>query len=88
MFKIMTEKLAVDHNIWFENPSRDGDLTIQAASRTPTGDIWVPARLNQPASQQKIVMIETRPNGPTGLMRITSQDSTGNINFKILKIKS
>jgi hypothetical protein len=27
----MTEKLAVDHNIWFENASRDGDMTIQAA---------------------------------------------------------
>jgi hypothetical protein len=50
MFKIMTEKLAVDHNIWFENASKDGDMTIQVASRTPTGDIWVPARLNQPAS--------------------------------------
>jgi len=50
MFKIMTEKLAVHHNIWFENSTVDGDMTIQAASRTPTGDIRVPARLNQPPS--------------------------------------
>jgi hypothetical protein len=40
--------LAVDHNIWFENASVDGDMTIH--SRTPTGDIRVPARLNQPPS--------------------------------------
>jgi hypothetical protein len=31
MFKIMTKKSAVDHNIWFEKASRDGVMTRQAA---------------------------------------------------------
>ncbi len=31
MFKIMTKKLAVDPNIWFEKASRDGVMTRQAA---------------------------------------------------------
>ncbi len=31
MFKIMTEKSAVDPNIWFEKASSDGVMTRQAA---------------------------------------------------------